>query len=139
MISEEFENRLRVLSVEPQMYSRTQATAMKRDVHEEDDIPLPPPPREDSLVRVTGLNQAISNPNSDDVDDLPPPPPPEIYEQLQGQTQVNGVTKGSILGGKVQFYEQANNINFQQKQNAIKNQLPQTLPPSSLKVINADN
>ena len=133
VISEEFENRLRGLSVEPQMYSRTQTTAMKRDAHEEDDIPLPPPPREESLVRVTGSSQCVPHPNLEDVDDLPPPPPPEIYEQLQSHNQMNGVNKGSILGAKVQFYEQPNNINFQQKQSAIKNQLPQTLPPSSLK------
>merc|ERR1712223_499664 len=119
-ISEEFENRLSGYGGDQKTYA-----------HEEEDIPLPPPPglAENNQPIIT--NQCI--PHVDELDDLPPPPP-EIYEQINHQAQINdGNSPNPVQKGNVQFNQQINQSNFQQKQNQIKNQLPHILPPSSLK------
>ena len=110
VISEEFENRLSGYSGQPKNYS-----------HEEEDIPLPPPPGPVESAQPISSNHCI--PHADDLDDLPPPPP-EIYEPINYHTQMKG---------NVQFNQQPNQASFQQKQNLIRSQLPPTLPPSSLK------
>ena len=110
VISEEFENRLSGYSGQPKNYS-----------HEEEDIPLPPPPGPVESAQTIISNHCI--PQADDLDDLPPPPP-EIYEPINYHTQMKG---------NVQCNQQTDQASFQQKQNLIRSQLPPTLPPSSLK------
>ena len=136
IISEEFENRLLGYGGEQQGYSNIkQSNRMVRGVSEEEEIPLPPPPRPDSVQVLSSIavdpNQCMPLSNPDDVDDLPPPPPPEIYEQLNYQNHLNGIHKEPILQGNVQCYDQLDHVNS--RQNTMKYNLPQTLPPSSIK------
>ena len=120
VISEEFENRL-------SGYGGDQKT----NPHDEEDIPLPPPPRPADNAQAISSSHCI--PHADDLDDLPPPPP-EIYEPINYQTQMtDGNYQDSVRKGNVQFDQQSNPANFHQKQAQIKSQLPQMLPPSSLK------
>ena len=104
----------------------------------DDDIPLPPPPRPESTQVLSSLTydarQSVQTSSRDEVDDLPPPPPPEIYEQLNFQNQLNGcLNNGLLQQGIVQSCEQPKHESYQPSHNAMKTQLPHTLPPSSLK------
>lgn len=54
-------------------------------VEEEDMMPLPPPPRAESIDQhlnsATLHTRTINSQPAPDIDDLPPPPPPEAYEE----------------------------------------------------------